>query len=98
MTMNTTISLFSALISWALAIFLGTQLLSGTFDGRSCTTSCVNIVFWVSFAIAAIGLIFSFGGISVGKTNLIKTLSLLALVGLVGIYVTIVLIGNFNLL
>lgn len=98
MTMNTTISLFSALISWALAIFLGTQLLSGTFDGRSCTTSCVNIVFWVSFAIAAIGLIFSFGGISVGKTNLIKTLSLLALVGLVGIYVTIVLIGNFNIL
>lgn len=98
MTMNTTISLFSALISWALAIFLGTQLLSGTFDGRSCTTSCVSIVFWVSFAIAAIGLIFSFGGITVGKSNVIKTLSLLALVGLVGIYVTIVLIGNFNLL
>ncbi len=98
MAMNTTISLLSALISWALAIFLGMQLLSGTFDGRSCTTSCVNIVFWVSFAIAAIGLIFSFGGISVGKTNLIKTLSLLALVGLVGIYLTIILIGNFNLL
>ena len=32
------------------------------------------------------------------RIDLIKTLALLALVGLVGIYVTIVLIGNFNLL
>jgi len=98
MTLNTTISLLSALISWALAIFLGTQLLSGTFDGRTCQTSCVNIVFWVSFAIAAIGLLFSLGGISIGKSNLIKTLSLFALVGLVGIYVTTFVIGNFDIL
>jgi len=98
MTLNTTISLLSALISWALAIFLGMQLLSGTFDGRSCQTSCVNIVFWVSFAIAAIGLLFSLGGISIGKSNWIKTLSLFALVGLVGIYVTTFVIGNFDIL
>ena len=98
MTLNTTISVLSALISWALAIFLGTQLLSGTFDGRSCHTSCVPLDFWVSFAIAAIGLIFSFGGISIGKSNLIKTISFFALVGLVGIYVTTILIGNFDLL
>lgn len=98
MTLNTTISFLSAIISWALAIFLGTQLLSGTFEGRSCTTSCVNIVFWVSFAIAVIGLVFSFGGFSIGKSNWIKTLSLFALIGLVGIYVTTMLIGNFDLL
>lgn len=98
MTLNTTISFLSAIISWALAIFLGTQLLSGTFEGRSCTTSCVNIVFWVSFAIAVIGLIFSFGGVAIGKSNWIKTLSLFALIGLVGIYVTTMLIGNFDLL
>ena len=98
MTLNTSLSFLSALISWALAIFLGTQLLSGTFDGRSCTTSCVNIIFWVSFAIAVIGVIFSFGGITIGKSNWIKTVSLLALVGLCGIYITIFLIGNFNLL
>jgi hypothetical protein len=98
MTLNTTISLLCAIISWALAIFLGTQLLSGTFDGRSCTTSCVNIVFWVSLAIAVLGLIFSVGGISIGKSNWIKTISLFALVGLVGIYVTTMLIGNFDIL
>lgn len=98
MSLNTIISFLSAVISWALAIFLGTQLLSGTFDGRSCQSSCVNIVFWVSFAVAAIGLIFSLGGISIGKSNLIKTLSLFALVGLVGIYVTTFLIGNFDIL
>jgi len=98
MALNTTISLLSALISWALAIFLGMQLLSGTFDGRSCQTSCVNIVFWVSFAIAAIGLLFSLGGIAIGKSNWIKTLSLFALVGLVGIYVTTFVIGNFDIL
>jgi hypothetical protein len=98
MTLNTTISFISALISWALAIFLGTQLLSGTFDGRSCQTSCVSIIFWVSFAIAVFGLIFSVGGISIGQPNWIKTLSLLALVGLCGIYVTTMLIGNFDFL
>lgn len=98
MTMNTTISLLSAVISWALAIFLGMQLLSGTFDGRSCQTSCVQTVFWVSFAVAIIGLIFSIGGISIGKTNWVKIISLLALIGLSGIYITTMLIGNFNLL
>ena len=96
--MNTTISLLSAVISWALAIFLGMQLLSGTFDGRSCQTSCVQTVFWVSFAVAIIGLIFSIGGISIGKTNWVKIISLLALIGLSGIYITTMLIGNFNLL
>ena len=96
--MNTTISLSSAVISWALAIFLGMQLLSGTFDGRSCQTSCVQTVFWVSFAVAIIGLIFSIGGISIGKTNWVKIISLLALIGLSGIYITTMLIGNFNLL
>lgn len=98
MTMNTTISLLSAVISWALAIFLGMQLLSGTFDGRSCQTSCVQTVFWVSFAVAIIGLVFSIGGISIGKSNWVKIISLLALIGLSGIYITTMLIGNFNLL
>ena len=98
MAMNTTISLLCAVISWALAIFLGMQLLSGTFDGRTCQTSCVQTVFWVSFAIAIVGVIFSIGGISIGKSNWVKIISLLALVGLSGIYITTMLIGNFNLL
>lgn len=97
MALNTSISFFSALISWALAIFLGIQLLSGTFDGRTCHTTCVNIVFWMSFAIAAIGLIFSIGGISLGNSSWIKTLSSLALVGLCGIYITTMLIGTFGI-
>ena len=98
MSLNTSISVLSALISWALAIFLGMQLLSGTFDGRTCQTSCVQTVFWISLAIALVGLVFSVGGISIGKSNLLKTLSLLALVGLTGIYITTILIGNFNIL
>ncbi len=98
MTLNTTISVLSALISWALAVFLATQLLSGTFDGRTCQTTCVQTVFWISFAIAIVGLIFSIGGISIGKSNWIKIIALLALVGLSGIYITTILIGNFNIL
>ena len=97
MTFNTSISFFSALISWALAVFLGTQLLSGTFDGRTCQTTCVNLVFWISFAIAIIGLIFSVGGISIGNSSWLKTISLLALVGLSGIYITTMLIGTFGI-
>lgn len=97
MAFNTYISFFGALISWALAVFLGTQLLSGTFDGRECQTTCVSVLFWMSFAIAAIGLIFSVGGISLGKSSRIKTLSLLALVGLCGIYIITILIGTFGI-
>ncbi|MEM7401141.1 MAG: hypothetical protein AAF304_04240 [Pseudomonadota bacterium] len=98
MKLNTTISLLCAVASWALAIFLGTQLLSGTFEGRTCQTSCVQTVFWISFTVAIIGLIFSIGGISIGKSNWVKMLSLFALVGLSGIYITTMLIGNFNIL
>lgn len=98
MKLNTLIPLLCAVVSWALAIFLGMQLLSGTFETRTCQTSCVQIAFWASFAVAIIGLIFSIGGISIGKGNWIKTLSLLALVGLSGIYITTILIGNFNIL
>lgn len=98
MKLNTTISLLCAVASWALAIFLGIQLLSGTFEGRTCQTSCVQTVFWISFAVAIIGLIFSIGGISIGKSNWVKMLSLFALVGLSGIYITTMLIGNFNIL
>lgn len=97
MTLNTSISLFSAIISWALAVFLVFQLLSGTFDQRTCQTTCVSLAFWISFAIAFIGLIFSIGGVSIGKSNLIKTLSLLALIGLCGIYTAVVLIGTFGI-
>lgn len=96
MTLNTSISFFSALISWALAMFLGTQLLSGTFDGRSCQSLCVNVLFWMSFAIAAIGLIFSMGWISLGASSWIKSLSLLALIGLCVIYIATMLIGTFG--
>ena len=97
MTLNTSISLFSALLSWALAVFLVTQLLSGTFDDRTCQTTCVSVLFWMSFAIAAIGLIFSIGGISIGKSSLIKYLSGLALFVLCGIYITTILIGTFGI-
>jgi len=97
MNFNTSIPVLSTLISWGLAIFLGMQLLSGTFDGRECQTSCVNTVFWVSFAVAVLGLLFTIGGISIGKSNWLKTLSLFALFGLVGIYVTTMLIGNFGI-
>ena len=97
MTLNTSISFFSALISWALAVFLGVQLLSGTFDERVCQTTCVGILFWMSFSIAVIGVVFSVGGISIGRSSWIKVLSLLALMGLCGIYVTTVLIGMFGI-
>ena len=97
MTLNTSISFFSALISWALAVFLATQLLSGTFDGRTCQTTCVSVLFWLSFGIAIIGLVFSVGGISIGKSSWLKTISLLALVGLCGIYITTMLIGTFGI-
>ncbi len=97
MTVNTSISLIAAIVSWALAVFLVMTLLSGTFDTRSCQTTCVSYIFWSSFAIAIVGLLFSLGSISVGQGSVIKTLSMLALIGLCGIYITTMLIGTFGI-
>ena len=97
MTLNSSVSFLCAIISWALAVFLTTQLLSGTFDQRTCQTACVSMVFWISFAIAIVGLIFSIGAVSIGKSNVIKTLSLLAVIVLCGIYTTVILIGTFGI-
>ena len=89
----TLISVLSTLVSWALAFFLVAQLLSGTFDGRICQTSCVNTVFWISFTVAALGLIFNIGVIFTRKSNWIDILALLALLALSGIYSATILIG-----
>ncbi len=97
MAENSWISFFSAVTSWLLAVFLVVQLLSGPFDGRTCQTACVNTVFWISFTIAGLGLIFSAGALFSGKTGWLQSLSFLALLGLVGIYLTTILIGTFGI-
>lgn len=95
--MNSWISLSSAAASWLLAVFLVMQLLSGTFDGRTCQTNCVNTIFWVSFAIAAVGLIFSISTLFASKSGWVNTLALLALLGLCGMYITTILVGTFGI-
>ena len=95
--MNKSISLLSVIISWGLAVFLVTRLLSGTFDGRTCQTTCVSVLFWTSFAIALLGLAFSVVNILLGKRDLIQILSSLALLGLSVIYVTTMLIGMIGI-
>lgn len=97
MAKNSWVSFFSTVTSWLLAVFLVMQLLSGPFEGRSCQTACVNTVFWVSFAIAGLGLIFSAGSLFAGKTDWLQILSFLALLGLAGIYLTTMLIGTFGI-
>ena len=97
MRMNSWISLFSAVASWLLAAYLVVQLLSGTFDGRTCQTACVNTVFWVSFTIAGLGLIFSAGTLFSGKPGRVSILSSLALLGLCGIYTITIVIGTLGI-
>ncbi len=96
--LNTSISLSSALVSWGLAIFLVMQLLAGPFnDERACQTTCVNMLFWISFGIALLGLVFGVINTVFGKRDWIGILSLLAMLGLCGIYVTTMLIGTFGI-
>ena len=97
MTESSWISFFSAVTSWLLAVFLVLQLLSGPFDERACQTACVNTVFWISFSIAGLGLIFSAGALFTGRSGWVHSLSMLALLGLFGIYLTTILIGTFGI-
>ena len=97
MKLHTLISVLGVLISWALAVFLVAQLLSGTFDGRICQTTCVNTVFWISFTVAVLGLIFNVSAMVTRKTHWVDILALLGLLGLCGIYTATIIIGIFGI-
>ena len=89
------LSLISAIIAWVLAIVLVTQMLSGTFETRTCHTACVQSIYWTSLVFCIFGLIIGFGVIKKPRPCSI-ILANLALATLLGIYLVTMGIGTFT--
>ena len=47
-----------ATVGWLVTVMLVAQLLSGTFDTRTCQTDCVFALYWAAFGITVAGLAF----------------------------------------
>ena len=94
MNVKTLITPALAGIGWLLTVILVMQLLSGTFDTRSCTTACFQILYWSAFAVTAVGLVV--GTVVARRSIDVKTLvSLAALAVLMLIYLAMMFIGTF---
>ena len=83
-----------ALIGWSLTVVLVMQLLGGTFDTRSCTTTCVQIIYYSAVLVATTGFI---GGVIVSyQRNLPSIIGTIALGVLLLIFLTTMVIGHFG--
>ena len=81
-------------IGWLVTVILVMQLLSGTFDTRSCTTACVWTLYWSAFAVTAVGLVVC--ALTAKRPIDFKTLvSMAALAVLMLIYLVMTFIGTF---
>ena len=85
----------SAIAAWVLAVLLVIQMLSGTFDTRTCQTVCMQNIYWASFGICVIGLILGWAVIKKPRPSSILLANVL-LSGLFLIYLVTMAIGTFT--
>ena len=83
-------TVLATVVSWGLAVALAYNLLSGPFEARSCQTGCMQSLALASFLVAVAGVL-------VGHRpprHLLTVLCLLAMLGLIGVYLTTFFIGT----
>lgn len=91
--MKTMSSTVLVLVGWVLTIALTYHLLSGTFDARTCQTTCVSTLYWVSLALAIGGVVTGLMGMGKGEGNGFGALILLLGLALLGILGGVMLVG-----
>lgn len=89
------LSLLSAIAAWLLAVVLVMQLLSGTFEMRTCQTVCVQSIYWTSFGFCIFGLIIGWGVIKKPRPCAV-ILANIALLVLFAMYLVTMAIGSFT--
>ena len=95
--MNSTTANSLVIIAWAMTVYLTMNLLGGTFEesGRSCQSFCVNMLYWASLAVAAIGVCLSLFQVFTTKTGWITKIILLLGLALVMKLVGVMVIGTY---
>ena len=57
--MNTVTANALILIAWAAVVALVYSMLSGPFDGRTCETTCFNLLYWGALGLGIVGTLLS---------------------------------------
>ena len=83
-----------AATGWLLTIILAMNLMGGTFDTRSCTTECTLAIYGAALVIAIVGLIIGLSRLRQTRDAMTIT-STLSLVGLLGVFITVMFVGTF---
>lgn len=88
-------ALILAVVGWALTVYVGSVLLSGTtLAERSCQTGCIQVLFFSTLGVGAAAFILA--GVAVWKQKTARVLSYTSLIlaaGVLGINGGIVVIG-----
>ncbi len=87
-----------ALVAWGLTVVLVSQLLGGTFEGRSCQSGCVWTLYWIVFALTAAGCATGvwWALTKDGAKPLPALIAIGAMIALLGIFLTTMAIGVFG--
>lgn len=96
MNIKSLITSLLAGLGYLLAVILVTQLLSGDFDTRTCTTECVQMLYWSAFAATALALIGGGVLLSQGQTDWCIKISIAASAVLMIVFLTTMAIGTFG--
>ena len=89
------LAILLTIIGWILMGMTGINLLSGSFEGRSCQTDCVQMLFFSAVALGVIGLILSAISLRKPKGRIFSIIALLLSLGLCGVFGMLFVAGNF---
>ncbi len=91
--MNNITSSVIIVLGWALTITLIYNLLSGTFDTRSCQSICVNVMYWGVLVLAVVGVALGIKQCCRSGSGWFSALSFLAALALLAILIGVMVIG-----
>jgi hypothetical protein len=89
------LALALTVVALVLTIVTAAQLFSGTFDSRSCQTSCVNIIFWPGVVAGVAGFLLGLVSLAKNRLSMAARLSVILGLGLCGFYASLLVVGNF---
>jgi hypothetical protein len=92
------LALFAILLTlagWVLTALTGMNLLSGHFDGRTCLTDCVQMLFFSAVATGVAGLVLSGLSLLSTKGRVLSWVGLLMALALCSIFAVLFITGNF---
>lgn len=89
------LALLLTIIGWVITVLTGITLLSGPYEGRTCQTECVQIMFFSGLAVTSLALLIAVFTLLRSTRRGLAYTSVALVFPLGMIYAGLILIGNF---